>query len=193
MDSGLPTALNEIFNGLRSYDSETRTAAGTQLAEYVTTAVGEEPDDYDRLWNEYLIPCITRLAQASEPDCFGALVAIDNLVQIQLPEVNEIVSNNLYRFYTLVKNLLPRQQAAISLGIIIRHGGVTFGDALIDFEVEAALNMLNQNERNRQFALMVLSELAKNSPGNFYKHVELVLQQIWVPLRDPRVSFGLGD
>ncbi|CAE6454773.1 unnamed protein product, partial [Rhizoctonia solani] len=186
MDSGLPTALNEIFNGLRSYDSETRTAAGTQLAEYVTTAVGEEPDDYDRLWNEYLIPCITRLAQASEPDCFGALVAIDNLVQIQLPEVNEIVSNNLYRFYTLVKNLLPRQQAAISLGIIIRHGGVTFGDALIDFEVEAALNMLNQNERNRQFALMVLSELAKNSPGNFYKHVELVLQQIWVPLRDPR-------
>jgi FKBP12-rapamycin complex-associated protein len=118
---------------------------------------------------------------------------IDNLVQIQLPEVNEIVSNNLYRFYTLVKNLLPRQQAAISLGIIIRHGGVTFGDALIDFEVEAALNMLNQNERNRQFALMVLSELAKNSPGNFYKHVELVLQQIWVPLRDPRVSFGLGD
>ncbi|ELU37806.1 phosphatidylinositol 3-kinase tor2 [Rhizoctonia solani AG-1 IA] len=188
MESGLPTALNEIFNGL---DPETRAVAGTQLAEYVTTAVGEEPDDYDRLWNEYLIPCITRLAQTSEPDCFGALVAIDNLVQIQLAEVNEIVSNNLYRFYTLVKNLLPRQQAATSLGIIIRHGGVTFGDALIDFEVEAALNMLNQNERNRQFALMVLSELAKNSPGNFYKHVELVLHQIWVPLRDPRVRLWL--
>ncbi|KAF8668205.1 Atypical PIKK FRAP protein kinase [Rhizoctonia solani] len=193
MESGLPTALNEIFNGLRNIDPETRAVAGTQLAEYVTTAVGEEPDDYDRLWNEYLIPCITRLAQTSEPDCFGALVAIDNLVQIQLAEVNEIVSNNLYRFYTLVKNLLPRQQAATSLGIIIRHGGVTFGDALIDFEVEAALNMLNQNERNRQFALMVLSELAKNSPGNFYKHVELVLHQIWVPLRDPRVRLWLFE
>ncbi|KAG8733272.1 phosphatidylinositol kinase- protein kinase tor1, partial [Ceratobasidium sp. 423] len=186
MDSGLPTALSDIFNGLRSNDSETRTVAGTQLAEYVTTAVGEEPDDYDRLWNDHLIPWVTRLAQASEPDCYGALVAIDNLVQIQLAEVGEIVSINLYRFYTLVKNLLPRQQAATSLGIIIRHAGATFGDALIDFEVEAALNTLNQNERNRQFALMVLSELAKNSPGNFYKHVELVLQQIWVPLRDPR-------
>ncbi|KAJ1306989.1 hypothetical protein OPQ81_007969 [Rhizoctonia solani] len=186
MDLGLPTALSDIFNGLRSSDSETRTVAGTQLAEHVTTAVGEEPDTYDRLWNEHVIPWITRLAQSSEPDCYGALVAIDNLVQIQLPEVGEMVSANLYRFYTLVKNLLPRQQAATSLGIIIRHAGVTFGDALIDFEVEAALNMLNQIERNRQFALMVLSELAKNSPGNFYKHVELVLQQIWVPLRDPR-------
>ncbi|CAE6426128.1 unnamed protein product [Rhizoctonia solani] len=190
MDLGLPTALSDILNGLRSNDPETRTVAGTQLAEYVTTAVGEEPDNYDRLWNEHLVPWVTRLAQApeSESDCYGALVAIDNLIQIQLAEVGEMVSANLYRFYTLVKNLLPRQQAATSLGMIIRHAGVTFGDALIDFEVEAALNMLNQNERNRQFALMVLSELAKNSQGNFYKHVELVLHQIWVPLRDPRLE-----
>ncbi|CAE6464067.1 unnamed protein product [Rhizoctonia solani] len=188
MDLGFPTALSDILNGLRSNDPETRTVAGTQLAEYVTTAVGEEPDNYDRLWNEHLVPWVTRLAQApeSESDCYGALVAIDNLIQIQLAEVGEMISANLYRFYTLVKNLLPRQQAATSLGMIIRHAGVTFGDALIDFEVEAALNMLNQNERNRQFALMVLSELAKNSQGNFYKHVELVLHQIWVPLRDPR-------
>ncbi|KAH7327706.1 atypical PIKK FRAP protein kinase [Rhizoctonia solani] len=188
MESGLPTALSDILNALRSNDPETRSVAGTQLAEYVTTAVGEEPDDYDRLWNEHLIPWITRLAQASssEADSYAALVAIDNLVQIQLAEVGEMISANLYRFYTLVKNLLPRQQAANSLGMIIRHAGVTFGDALIDFEVEAALNTLNQNERNRQFALMILSELAKNSPGNFYKHVELVLHQIWVPLRDPR-------
>jgi hypothetical protein len=112
----------------------------------------------------------------------------DNVVQIQLAEVNEMISTNLYRFYGLVKTLLPRQQAASSLGLIIRHAGVTFGDALIDFEVEAALNTLNRHERDRQFALMILSELAKNSPGNFYKHVELVLEQIWVPLRDARVS-----
>lgn len=109
-------------------------------------------------------------------------------MQIQLAEVNEMIMTNLYRFYTLVKTLLPRPQAASSLGLIIRHAGVTFGDPLIDFEVEAALNTLNQIERNRQVALVVLTELAKNSPGNFYKHVELVLQQIWAPLRDARVS-----
>jgi FKBP12-rapamycin complex-associated protein len=114
--------------------------------------------------------------------------ATDNIVQIQLSEANEMATANLYRFYGLVKGLLPRQQAASSLGMIARLGGAAFGDAFIDFEVEMALNTLIQNEKSRQSALMVLSSLARNSPGNFYKHVELVLEQIWAPLRDVRVS-----
>ncbi|KAG9077040.1 phosphatidylinositol kinase- protein kinase tor1, partial [Ceratobasidium sp. UAMH 11750] len=190
MDVVLPTALNEIFTGLRSPESETKAIAGRQLAEYVTTAAAEDPDDYAKLWNEHLIPSITRLAQAQgqEAECVGALVAIDNIVQILLSEANEMVSVNLYRFYGLVKGLLPRQQAASSLGMIVRLGGAGFGDALIDYEVDLALDTVIRNEKSRQSALMVLSELARNSPGNFYKHMELVLERVWVPLRDMRLE-----
>lgn len=117
-----------------------------------------------------------------------SILFVDNLVQIQLSEVNEMATANLFRFYGLVKVLLPREQAASSLGLITRLGGATFGDAFIDYEVEMALNMIKQSERSRQSALLILSELAKNSPGNFYRHVELVLEQIWVPLGDMRVS-----
>lgn len=116
------------------------------------------------------------------------ILFVDNLVQIQLTEVNEMVTTNLYRFYGLVKALLPRDQAASSLGMIARLGGAAFGDAFIDYEVEMALNTIIQNERSRQSAILILTELAKNSPGNFYRHVELVLEQVWVPLRDMRVS-----
>ncbi|KAG9096449.1 phosphatidylinositol kinase- protein kinase tor1, partial [Ceratobasidium sp. 370] len=188
MDLVLPTALNEIFTGLRSPESETKAIAGRQLAEYVTAAAAEDPDDYAKLWNEHLIPSITRLAQGQEAECVGALVAIDNVVQTLLSEANEM--GNLYRFYGLAKALLPRPQAASSLGMIVRLGGAGFGDALIDYEVDLALDTLVRNEKSRQSALMVLSELARNSPGNFYKHVEFVLERVWVPLRDMRVSVG---
>ncbi|KAG8714213.1 hypothetical protein FRC09_017879, partial [Ceratobasidium sp. 395] len=63
---------------VRGSESETKSIAGKQLAEYVTSAAAEDPDDYTKLWNEYLIPSITRLAQAQgqEAECIGALVAI---------------------------------------------------------------------------------------------------------------------
>ncbi|QRW03218.1 phosphatidylinositol 3-kinase tor2 [Ceratobasidium sp. AG-Ba] len=188
MDAVLPTALNEIFAGLRSVEPEAKSLAGKQLSEYVAAAAAEDPDDYAKLWNEYLIPSITRLAQGQEPDCVGALVAIDNVVQFLVSEANDTTTANLFRFYRLVQGLLPHQQAATSLGTIARLGGAAFGDAFIDYEVEMAVNTLIQNEKSRQSALIILTELAKNSPGNFYRHVELVLERIWVPLRDMRLE-----
>lgn len=45
----------------------------------------------------------------------------------------------------------------------------------------------NRYEPRRQAAVLVLKELAQNSPTLFYVHVSTFVELIWVALRDPKV------
>ena len=60
----------------------------------------------------------------------------------------------------------------------------------MEFEVKRALEWLSsdRHESRRHAAVLVLRELAKNSPTLFYAYVPQVLELIWTALRDPKVT-----
>lgn len=61
----------------------------------------------------------------------------------------------------------------------------------VEFEVKRSLEWLQERERyepRRHAAVLVLKELAQNSPTLFYVHVSSFVDLIWVALRDPKVS-----
>lgn len=60
----------------------------------------------------------------------------------------------------------------------------------MEFEVKRALEWLSgdRHESRRHAAVLVLRELARNSPTLFYAYVPQILELIWIALRDPKVT-----
>jgi serine/threonine-protein kinase mTOR len=75
------------------------------------------------------------------------------------------------------------------IGRLATPGGTLTSD-LMEFEVKRALEWLSgdRHESRRHAAVLVLRELARNSPTLFYAYVPQVLELIWIALRDPKVT-----
>ena len=107
---------------------------------------------------------------------------------------------NLFRFYHYVKSLLPNSDmnlmlaASKTLGRIAEIGGAAFGEHFMDYEVPAAINLLQsgKQEPGGYAGVLILKELARHSANYFHSHVGLVFDKILVPLRDPRVIVREG-
>ena len=103
--------------------------------------------------------------------------------------------HNLFRFYNYVKSLLPSadinvmRAASKTLGKIAEIGGAAFGEHFMDYEVQTAIEMLqaDKQEPGRYAGVLILKELARNSPTYFHSHIGLVFEKILVPLRDTRI------
>lgn len=119
--------------------------------------------------------------------------AIDRLLEIEGDETIE-AKHTLFRLFNYVKSLLPSPDvnvmiaASKTLGRIAEMGGTAFADQ-IDVEVPRALEALQSDKpEGRHAAVLILRELARHSAAHFHPHVGLVLERIWLPLRDSRVS-----
>lgn len=84
--------------------------------------------------------------------------------------------------------------ASKTLGQIAESGGAAFGERFMDFEVPAAIDLLqgDKQESSRYAGVLILKELARNSPTYFYSHITLVFEKILLPLRDTRVIVREG-
>jgi serine/threonine-protein kinase mTOR len=128
----------------------------------------------------------------------GGLLAIDHLLDIGDHSIDS--KRNLFRFFNYVKHVLPNSDVNImlaaskTLGQIARFGGTDFGDRFMDFEVGAAISLLqgDKQESPRYAGVLILKELARNSPAHFQAHINVVFDNILIPLRDPRVIVREG-
>ena len=84
--------------------------------------------------------------------------------------------------------------ASKTLGKIAEIGGAAFGEHFMDYEVPAAINLLQsgKQEPGGYAGVLILKELARHSANYFHSHVGLVFDKILVPLRDPRVIVREG-
>jgi len=84
--------------------------------------------------------------------------------------------------------------ASKTLGQIAEIGGSAFGERFMDFEVPAAVEMMQPDkaESPRYAGVLILKELARNSPTYFHSHLGIVFDSILVPLRDQRVIVREG-
>jgi FKBP12-rapamycin complex-associated protein len=78
--------------------------------------------------------------------------------------------------------------ASKTLGQIAQIYGASFGEPLMVKEVSAAIELLqaDKQEASRYAGVLILKELARNSPTYFHLHINLVFDKILVPLRDAR-------
>lgn len=84
--------------------------------------------------------------------------------------------------------------ASKTLGKIAEIGGAAFGERFMDKEVPAAIELMqpDKQESPRYAGVLILKELARNSPTYFHSHISVVFDNILVPLRDPRVIVREG-
>lgn len=119
---------------------------------------------------------------------------LDHLLDVNDEESIES-KQNLFRYYNYVKSVLPDADiyvmlaASKTLGHIAEIGGAAFGDRFMDYEVPAAIGLLqgDKQEPGRYAGVLILKELARNSPTYFHTHIDLVFEKILIPLRDSRV------
>jgi FKBP12-rapamycin complex-associated protein len=103
-----------------------------------------------------------------------------------------------------VKHLLPNPDVNLmlatskTLGQIAEIGGSAFGERFMDFEVPAAIDLIHDKQESKQESpryagVLILKELARNSPTYFHSHISLVFDNILITLRDPRVIVREGS
>ncbi|KAF9006075.1 phosphatidylinositol 3-kinase [Cyathus striatus] len=193
--------LNQIFSGLKSKHPDTRQQSAEELRHYVSLVIAElSSDAAAKLWEDTINRRLFDLTHSQNiAEAFGGLLAIDHLLDIDQEETIES-KRNLFRFYNYVKHLLPHPDvnlmlaASKTLGQIAHIGGAAFGERFMDFEVPAAIELMqpDKQETPRYAGVLILKELARNSPIYFHSHIGMVFDNILVPLRDQRVMVREG-
>ncbi|KAK2463572.1 hypothetical protein APHAL10511_004323 [Amanita phalloides] len=205
MSATAPSALNDplnlIFQSLKNKNADTRKQAAQELRRYVSTTTAEMSSDASvKLWDDYINRRLFELTHSQNTvEALGGLLAIDHLLDIDKEESIES-KRILFRFYNYVKQLLPNHDvnlmlaASKTLGQIAEIGGAAFGERFMDFEVPAAIEFLqpDKQESYKYAGVLILKELARNSPTYFHSHIGIVFDNILAPLRDPRVHVREG-
>ncbi|KAJ7823024.1 phosphatidylinositol 3-kinase [Mycena leptocephala] len=197
--------LESIFRGLESKSHDVRLQHAIQLRNYVATTVAEmSPDVAGKVWDNVNQAIFDLMHSQHNERKLGGLLAMNLLLQIDGEETLDS-KRNLFRFYNYVKHLLPDPDvnlmllASQTLGKIvfaasksINHvssAGGAFNESFMDHQVPAAINLIqpDKQESPRYAGVLILKELARNSPTYFYAHIGLVFDNILVPLRDQRL------
>ncbi|KAG9127299.1 phosphatidylinositol kinase- protein kinase tor1 [Ceratobasidium sp. 392] len=191
--------LHGIFQQLKNKNEQVRQIAARELRDHVESAVAElSSDGSARLWNQQISPRLFEIIHSNHShERLGGVLAIDRLLEIEGDETIE-AKHTLFRLFNYVKSLLPSPDvnvmiaASKTLGRIAEMGGTAFADQ-IDVEVPRALEALQSDKpEGRHAAVLILRELARHSAAHFHPHVGLVLERIWLPLRDSRVLVREG-
>ncbi|KAI0330947.1 FAT-domain-containing protein [Cubamyces sp. BRFM 1775] len=185
--------LDQLFLGLRNKSPDVQAQAALELQRYISNTIPELPSDSAaKLWDQIINKIFDLVHSQTTAEKLGGILAIDHLLRVE----GEIDSKaNLFRFYNYVKTLLPDPDvnvmlaASKTLGQIAEISGPAFGDYFMDYEVQSAIALLqaDKQEPGRYAGVLILKELARNSPTYFHSHISLVFDKILVPLRDTRV------
>jgi FKBP12-rapamycin complex-associated protein len=186
--------LNNLIADLRnSRDDDDRSLAAENLCAHVEA---EARDMFGERFNAYMTGLNTRILElvnsTSIAEKLGGIAAIDRLINLETEEN----ATKITRFATHIQNSLPHANATVTekvaeaLGHLARAGG-TLTAEFVEFEVRRALEWLRETARyepRRHASVLVLRELARNSPVLIYAHMEPFFRYIWVALRDTKIA-----
>ena len=176
----------------------TKQACYTQSQQALHDYVGSEARElggaaFTRFMNDLYTRVFHLVNSTEASERLGGVRAIDALIDVSLLGEN---ATKISRFANYLRDIfqpstdaLTLAAAAKALGHLVHSGGPVTAD-VVEFEVKRALEWL-QGERveyKRLAAVLILKELAKNSPTVFNVHVAVFIRSIWSGLRDPKLS-----
>ncbi len=134
---------------------------------------------------------IFELVHSADTQVTGVLV-IDKLIDLQIGQDN---TQKVARFANYLRIVLPGNDPQITLAATRALGHLAMYTSsltaeFVEFEVKRALEWLQSDrvEQRRFSAVLVLRELATHAPTLVYTFIPQILDLIWVPLKDPKVS-----
>ena len=181
-------AIERVFLTLRSKNDEARLRSSYDLLHLVTVASKDlPPDKFQECYDIVLRNINILLAQNTETwEKLGGILAIEQLISFDVKRTSRILNplNTALRSNDNTVLLF----AARALGHLAVPGGALTAQ-LVETEVRDALEWLQlDRQESRRFAsVLIIRELAKNSPTLFYSFVPQVSDCIWIALRDPKV------
>ncbi|KAL1876357.1 hypothetical protein VTK73DRAFT_9536 [Phialemonium thermophilum] len=185
----LEACVKETRN--KAATEEQRKRAARQLRDLVVSAKQDmTPEQFHSFYNTVNTKITYLIRHGNDSyDRMGAVYILDALVDfdgIDMAVKYTRFAANL-RSILQGKDLLPMQPAAMVLGKLCKPGGSLISE-LVESEVKTALEWLQSErvEERRYSAVLILRELARNAPTLMYAYVNLIIDQIWVGLRDPR-------
>ena len=133
---------------------------------------------------------ISSFIQSSDSfERLGGVYALDNLVDLEGVESSVKFARYTQALKTVLrgKDINPMQPAAVALGKLCRPGGALTSE-LVESEVNNAIEWLQNDriEERRYAAILVLRELSRAVPTLMWQYVAMVLEWVWVGLRDVR-------
>ncbi|KAL6718509.1 phosphatidylinositol kinase-related protein kinase tor1 [Lecanora helva] len=185
-------ALNPIFLELRSKSEEIRLRASYGLRDQVVVAHRDLPTDkfleYYNTVNQRISQLVVQSNDTAEK--LGGILAIEQLITFDGDDPAQKTTHfsNYLRAALRSNDNAVLVFAARALGHLAIPGGALTAE-LVEAEIQSALEWLqtDRQETRRFAAVLVIRELARNSPTLLYAFVPQIFDCILVALRDPKV------
>ncbi|KAK4695205.1 serine/threonine-protein kinase mTOR, partial [Lecanoromycetidae sp. Uapishka_2] len=185
-------ALNRTFLELRSKNEDTRLRASTDLKTQVEQAVRDLPSDRFQEYYNNVNHRVSQLVVQSNitEERVGGIQAIEELIKFD----GDDAAQKTTRFSSYLRAALRSNDttvllfAARALGKLAIPGGALTAE-LVEAEISSALEWLQiERQETRRFAaVLIIRELAINSPTLLYAFVPQIFDCVLVALRDPKI------
>ncbi|PSN67313.1 ARM repeat-containing protein [Corynespora cassiicola Philippines] len=188
----MSAALDRIVHELRSKNDDTRQKGAHLLRQTVESYHRElAPNAFANFYNDVNLKISSLIVSGNDSnERIGGIHALNALIDFKGDDAGQKTT----RFASYLRNVMRGSDtasmvvAARALGRLAKPGG-TLTAELVEAEVKGALEWLQlERSENRRFAaVLILRELAKNSPTLMYQWIAQIFEVIWVALRDPKV------
>lgn len=203
-----PDPSERIFVELRSKNEEIKNKAATELRDLITLlSRGESrslhpgfganlctewsPERFSSFYDRVTNRISNLIVQAPDPsDKVGGVLALDRLIDCDAVDSAQKASkySNYLRAALRSNDFVVLDAASRALGHLARPGGAYTAE-LVEAEMTSAFEWLqpeSKQESRKLAAVLLIRELAKNSPTLVYGFIPQIFELIWNALRDPK-------
>ncbi|XP_041377661.1 serine/threonine-protein kinase mTOR-like isoform X2 [Gigantopelta aegis] len=188
--------MNQFIAGLKNKNEEVRGKAATDLHHFVSTELREMPvEEHTAFMDEFNHHIFEMVSSTELNERKGGILAIVSLIGVDVGNT----STRMSRFANYLRNLLPSndvgvmEMAAKAVGILALSSG-TYAAEYVEFEVKRSVECLtgDRNEGRRHAAVLVLKELAVNTPTFFFQQIQQFFDSIFNAIRDVKPAIREG-
>lgn len=186
-------ALLQIFTRLKTPQPEARARAAYELRTFLGLIARDLSSEQFNRYNNEINRMIFDMLQSKDTlQTLGGIAALNSLIDFDSREGEENATRtarflNYLSLLILLNDVNIMKQAVTTLGKLATPGGTLTGE-FVDFEAKRAIEWLQsegrQSENRRHTAVLIISALADNAPLLLQSYIALILDHLWIPLRD---------
>ncbi|EXJ58070.1 FKBP12-rapamycin complex-associated protein [Cladophialophora yegresii CBS 114405] len=187
-----PDPSERIFTDLRSKNDEVKNKAAAELRDLITLLSREwSPERFSTFYDKVTTRISNLIVQAPDAsDKVGGVLALDRLIDCDAIDPAQKASkySNYLRAALKSNDYSVLDAAARALGHLARPGGAYTAE-LVEAELTSAFEWLQpetKQESRKLAAVLLIRELAKNSPTLVYGFIPQIFDLVWNALRDPK-------